>query len=320
MDNVTHTLVGLMMARVALRKSPRGAPAMMMIAANIPDIDVASGFGGSLAYIEYHRGYTHSLLASPVMALIPLLLFMAIFWQRPTVGLYFFSWIAVLSHLALDCTNVDGVRLLLPFSDRWLRLDQTDIIDPWILAILILAVGAPALARLVSAEIGSRSGPGPKRGWAWFALVMIAAYDVGRYAAHQRAIGVMSVRLYEGTIARRLAALPSRVNPLRWRGVAEGEEFVVIVPVDLTEEFDPSAGRLEYNATSSPAIDAAKRTPAFEVFGRFSQLPFWKITSFGDAIRVELIDLRFGTPEHPGFEASAIVDPAGNVRESKFSF
>ncbi len=81
--------------------------------------------------------------------------------------------------------------------------------------------------------------------------------------------------------------------------MAEGEEFVVIVPVDLTEEFDPSAGRLEYNATSSPAIDAAKRTPAFEVFGRFSQLPFWKITSFGDAIRVELIDLRFGTPEHP---------------------
>ncbi len=105
MDNVTHTLVGLMMARVALRKSPRGAPAMMMIAANIPDIDVASGFGGSLAYIEYHRGYTHSLLASPVMALIPLLLFMAIFRQRPSLGMYFFSWIAVLSHLALDCTN-----------------------------------------------------------------------------------------------------------------------------------------------------------------------------------------------------------------------
>src|SRR5437899_1181099 len=180
------------------------------------------------------------------------------------------------------------------------------------LAILILAVLAPARAELVSSEIGSRSGPGPKRAWAWFALVALTGYECGRLAAHQRALGVMSVRLYEGTIARQLAALPNRLNPLRWRGVAEAEDFAVIVPIDLGEEFDPSAGRIEYSATSSPAIDAAKRTRAFEVFGRFNQLPFWKISSAGDATLVELIDLRFGTPQRPGFKASALVDPSGN--------
>jgi inner membrane protein len=320
MDNVTHTLVGLMIARTGLARCPPGTPVMMMVAANLPDVDVVSGLRGSLSYLENHRGYTHALASAPLMALIPLLVLVAVFRQRISLQTYLLSLIGVLSHLLLDWTNVYGIRLLLPFSGRWLRLDSTDIVDPWILAILILAVAAPALARLVSAEIGSRKGNGAKRGWAWFALVMLAAYDGGRYAAHQRALAVMGTRLYEGAAAHRITALPSRVNPLRWRGVVEGEGFAVFVPVDLSEEFDPSAGRIEYPADSSPAMDAARRTPAFEVFGKFSQLPFWKISPLAGATHVELIDLRFGTPQHPGFEAVALVDPSGAVHESGFTF
>src|ERR1051325_11365928 len=231
MDNVTHTLVGLMLARCGLGKSTPGGTAMMMLSANAPDIDVASGFGGSLAYIEYHRGYTHALVSAPVLALI-LLLFVRLFGRGKISWTAYLACLAgVLSHLALDYTNVYGVRLLLPFS------------------------------------------------------------------------------------ARRLAALPARVNPLLWRGVVEAEDFVVIVPVDLMGEFDPSAGRIEYSATSGLPLDAARHTPAFEGFGRFAQLPFWKMTALADATRVELIDLRFGTPRRPGFEAIAVVDAQGD-RES----
>ena len=64
---------------------------------------------------------------------------------------YLVSLIGVASHLALDLTNVYGVRLLLPFSDRWLRLDLNSILDPWIMAALLLAVLAPALSKLVDA-------------------------------------------------------------------------------------------------------------------------------------------------------------------------
>ena len=48
----------------------------------------------------------------------------------------------MLSHLALDWTNVYGIRLLLPFSGRFLHLDMTDVVDPWILLLLLLAVAA----------------------------------------------------------------------------------------------------------------------------------------------------------------------------------
>ena len=41
MDNVTHTLTGLMLARAGLGKSTqRGGALMLMLAANVPDIDV----------------------------------------------------------------------------------------------------------------------------------------------------------------------------------------------------------------------------------------------------------------------------------------
>jgi inner membrane protein len=317
MDNVTHSLVGLMLAR-ASAAGDRRATATGMIAANIPDIDAFSLFAGGVTYLQYHRAYTHSLAFAPLMALIPPLLFL---WkQKFSIRTYLLSLSGVLSHLLLDWTNVYGIRLLLPFSSRWLRLDVTDIVDPWILLLLLLAVAAPALSRLVGAEISGRPAEAPKRAWACIALVGLLAFEGGRYTFHERALGVMSAHLFNGAIARRLTALPSRFNPLQWRGVAEGDGFVDLVPVNLMDEFDPLAGRVDYAPGPSPAIEAARRTKAFEVFGQFNQLPFWKTTSLPDATRVELIDLRFGTPQFPAFEASAIVDPEGRVRQSQFGF
>src|SRR5579871_3251182 len=76
MDNITHTLTGLMMARAGLaRKGERGATLVILLAANAPDIDVVvAGLPGGLRYLEYHRGYTHALLMAPVMALLALMI------------------------------------------------------------------------------------------------------------------------------------------------------------------------------------------------------------------------------------------------------
>ncbi len=320
MDNVTHSLVGLMMSRSGVDRKVTHAAFMMVLAANLPDIDVVSAFGGALNYLAWHRSYTHALISAPLLALIPPLVMLVAVRQRFSWWAYLFSLLGVLSHLVLDWTNIYGVRMLLPFSARWLRLDQTDVVDPWILTILFLAIAAPGLAKLVSSEIGSKAGSGPKRGWAWFALLAILAYEGGRYTAHTRALAVMGAHLYNGTIAKRLTAVPSRTNPLRWRGIAEGDGFIDIVPVDLGGQFDPSEGRIDYVAEPSAAIEAARRTPAFQGFAVFSQVPYWKLTLLTDGTFVEMIDLRFGTPEQPGFEASGIVNASGDVRDALFTF
>jgi inner membrane protein len=293
---------------------------MMMLAANAPDIDVVSWFGGTLSYLEHHRQYTHSLAFSPLIALIPWALVR--FIGRAPLGLleYGAALIGVLSHLLLDWTNVYGVRLFLPFSDKWMRLDMTDVVDPWILTILVLALGAPALVKLVSDEIGGKKLPPPKRAWASFAIIGLVAYEGVRFTSHERALGMLESHLYGDAPPERVTAVPDRLNPTHWRGVVEGDGFLYEVPVHVTEDFLARGGRIDYPPGASPAIDAARKTHPFQVFGKFDQLPFWRLIPVPDGLRVELLDLRFGSVLRPGFMAVAEVTPDGQVRDSRFTF
>jgi hypothetical protein len=217
----------------------------------------------------------------------------------------------------MDWTNVYGTRLGLPFNAKWYHLDTVDVVDPWIWLVLLIALAAPALASLVVSEMSRKRTEGPKRSWALAAIFLLLVYEGGRFVAHTRVVAIMEAHLYGTDAPPRFSAVPDRLSPLRWRGVVIADEFVLNVPVDLTEDYNPSAGRVDYSTKSSAAIDAAKATRPFQVFGDFNQLPFWSVKPDGDLIRVDLIDLRFGTPERPGFIATALVTGQGKVEESK---
>src|SRR5437868_9722534 len=142
----------------------------MMLAANAPDFDAVSWLAGPAAYIHLHRNITHSLAGLPVMALLSVAI-VRVLGRRKIRWLpaFLIALVAVASHLVLDLTNVYGVRLLLPFSGHWFHWDLTGVIDLTIWAILLLAVGATFLGRLVGSEIGeSRKSSGG--GWAIAAL------------------------------------------------------------------------------------------------------------------------------------------------------
>jgi len=315
MDNLTHSLVGLMLARAGLEKTTVRGTAMMVLAANAPDADAFVWFTGTMRYIEYHRTYTHTLTFLPLVALLPMLIARAKFSWRS----YLAAIIGVLSHLLLDWTNSYGIPLTMPFSTHRFRLDINNIVDVWILSILLLAIAAPALSRLVGGEIGERKSITPRRTWAWVALAGVLLFEGFRVVTHARAVEVMSARLYEGASPKRVTALPNSFNPFTWRGVIEGAKFAIILPVNLRAEYDPAAGRLYRAPAEVPGMQTALRTHPFEVFSRWSQVPFWRVTPVGDDLRLDLIDLRFGTPDSPSFAGvSAIVDRSGNVLRSGF--
>jgi len=310
MDNLTHSLVGLMMARVSKQNA-----AMMIVAANLPDIDVVSWLGGTVTYLQYHCGLTHAFIAAPIMALIPMLLFRSRTWTS-----YIACLAAVLSHLLLDWTNIYGIRLLLPFNSKWLHLDMTDVVDPWILLGLLLAVAAPALSGLVGAEIGAKGNAGAKKGWAYAALAFLFLYEGSRLFAHERAISMLTARTWNGKLAQNVTALPNRWSPFSWRGVIQGasDQGSFVVGAQIALPTDMEEGRTDY---SSGPNEAALRTRPFQVFASFNQLPFWHAEKQpGGTTEVHLLDLRFGTPETPGFAATAVLDEQGKVKESHVSF
>jgi inner membrane protein len=314
--------VGLALSRVGLNRLTTQATAVLLLAANAPDIDVVSAAGGSLAYLHYHRHLTHSLLMAPVMALLPVLL-VRLFTRKPIEWkmAYLVSLLGVASHLALDLTNVYGVRLLLPFSARWLRLDINSIVDPWIWTALLLSVIAPALSRLVAGEIGAPSRPG--RTAAVLALAFVMFYDGARAVIHQRALAILDSRIYLGSPPLRIAAFPDTFNPFVWRGLVEGSRFYALFDLDVQKPFDPTTGPFFYQAEDSAALRRASETEAFQTFRAFAQYPIWTVMPVFEppnGIRVQLSDMRFGTPRRGGFRAIAILDSQLRVVSSWFAF
>ena len=142
MDPVAHTLVGVAMAEAGLKKCSRYATATLLVGANLPDIDAVALLWGSDTALYLRRGWTHGVLA---MVLLPLLLAGAIWlWHRwrgyrepdtsplPVGVILALSYLAVLSHPALDWLNTYGVRLLMPFDGTWFYGDTLFIVDPWV--------------------------------------------------------------------------------------------------------------------------------------------------------------------------------------------
>ncbi|HTQ56248.1 MAG TPA: metal-dependent hydrolase [Bryobacteraceae bacterium] len=323
MDPLTHSATGLFLGRAGLNRFSSHPAWILILAANAPDIDFVTLAGGQLNYLNYHRHLTHSLAAMPVMALLTVLLVRP-FARKPFrwLGSLAIALIAVASHLLLDLTNTYGVRLLLPFSARWFHLDLTSLIDVWIWAALLIALVGPVLVRLVNAEIGAHA-PHPGRGFAIFALLFLLLSNAGRAVLHSRATAVLNARIYSGEAPMRVAALPDPANPLAWRGLAQTPDFYSIQEFNLLQEFAPERGLIFYKAEPGPATKAANNTPAFRDFFRFSQYPFERAIPVADpegGTRVEAMDLRFGSPLHPAFVATAIVDGHAQVVRSWFSF
>ena len=326
MDPLTHTLTGLFLSRAGLNRwTPLAAP-ILMLAANAPDIDIVTAAGGSVNYLHYHRHLTHSLVAMPVMAILPVLLVRGIA-RKPIhwAGAFFAALIAVASHLLLDFTNMYGIRLFLPFSSAWQQLDLTAVIDLWIWAVLLLGVVGPLIARLVGSEISSGTARNLHhgRGFAILCLLFLVFYNCGRSVLHARATASLESRLYQETSPVRVAALPDPANPLKWKGLVETGDFYAVEDLNLATEFDPTRATIFHKPEPDPAFDVARRTPTMQRFVEFSQFPLWRVSAVPEPENgklVEAMDLRFGTPASPGFMASVLLSGRLEVLETHFQW
>jgi inner membrane protein len=327
MDNLTHSAIGLFLSRAGLNRLTPYATPILLLAANAPDVDVVTSAGGSLNYLHYHRHITHSWLMLPVLAVVSVALVRA-FARKPVRWgpAILAACIGLASHLLLDWTNIYGIRMLLPFSGRWLQLDTTNVIDIWIWAVCLLGIAGPFLARLVGSEIASGGAKGKHhgRGFARFALLFVLLYTVSRGVVHARAVAALSSRMYEDAPPVRVLASPDAVNPLAWRGVVETAGSYIVQDINFAAP-DPMAVRPQvfHKPDPDPAIDAARRSPTIQEFLRFSQFPLWRVTPWSaieNGRLVEVLDMRFGSPVAPGFMASAIVNGLGQVTESTFHF
>ena len=119
MEPVTHLLTGACLGRSGFNRKTAYATLAMTLAAEAADLDVLWGFRGPVAGLQHHRGWTHTLVGAPVVALATVVFVWALHRIRrkkpmipPLWGwLFFCALIAALSHILLDYTVNYGCLL-----------------------------------------------------------------------------------------------------------------------------------------------------------------------------------------------------------------
>ena len=175
MFNSTHTFVGLAVARCGMDRWVPRAAITAVIAANLPDVDIVTAFSGTPAYLQHHRGITHSIVGIPVLAFVlsaAMYVFTGNLWKTYVVAL-----LAMATHPVLDYSNTYGLRPFLPWSGTWYYGDVLPIIDLYLLAALAAGLW-----------FGSRGGPGARERNAAIVLVLMALNYGVRAASHHQAL------------------------------------------------------------------------------------------------------------------------------------
>ena len=166
MDNLTHTLIGLIAGESVAHSTPAREPGLtpdvrrglfVVLAAvggNLPDLDLLYSYRGvshdtqaKLSYVLQHRGYTHTVLGC--LALTVLLYAGAELWlryrrlavtRRDRLELAGMSMFGTFLHLGMDFLNSYGVHPFWPVENAWFYGDSVFIVEP-----LYWAAAAPLI-------------------------------------------------------------------------------------------------------------------------------------------------------------------------------
>jgi len=113
-----------------------------------PDLDFVVGFAGPVAYLEQHRGVTHSLILLPLWAFAFSWILAKILREpRGWRALYGVTAMAIGLHIAGDVITSFGTIVFAPFSDWRAALGTTFIIDLWFSGIIIAGLMVSGLFR-----------------------------------------------------------------------------------------------------------------------------------------------------------------------------
>jgi inner membrane protein len=294
MDNLCHSLAGAALAEAGFKRHTTLATSTLIIASNLPDIDVAVFATDTLA-MSFRRGWTHGVLAMAVLPAVLALAMMAVDRLRSrhanVRGLLLLAYVGTWLHVFMDFLNSYGVRLLMPFSNQWFYGDALYIVDPF----LYLFFGGA----IVAGRIAARRGHSAPLRFARTGLVIAGAYVLIMLASNVWARSEVRRGLMRAgrSADTRFMVTPVFANPIR------REVFVDTgaryerghLWFDPLPHFRPAGYGVDTNE-SDPAAQQAAQTPLFQAYLRWSRFPFFVIERTSARTRVYLNDYRYSGP------------------------
>ncbi|MCC7031907.1 MAG: metal-dependent hydrolase [Acidobacteria bacterium] len=294
MDNLCHTLTGAALGKAGLASRTRYGMATLMVAANLPDVDVAVFLTDTLP-VSFRRGWTHGIVAQVVLPIALAGIVWAIGRNRPAPDrtrphppapartcphpsapdrtrfgpLLLLSYIGLYSHIFLDYLNSYGLRLLMPFSGRWFYGDALFIVDPWMWGVL----GAGVLLTSIAARRGAAEPGRPAR----VALAVATAYTLAMLASNLWARTVVHDGLTRAgrPADTRFMVTPVFANPFRREVLVDtGDRYEKgFVWFEPGPHFRPAGYGVD-KGFGQPEARAAIATPRSRAYLTWSRFPF----------------------------------------------
>ena len=308
LDNLCHSLAGAALGRAGLAgRTPLGM-STLVIANNLPDVDVAVFATNTLA-MSFRRGWTHGVLAQAVLPIALTALVVAgdrLFRRgkpdRVNAGaILLLSYIGVLLHVFMDFLNSYGVRLLMPFSETWFYGDALYIVDP-------ILYGVFGLGWWLSSRRARRGVPEwwrPARiAVAVAAIYMLAMLGSNLAARREVRSGLTRAGLSADTT---FMVTPVFANPFRREVVIDvGDRYEKgHVWFDPLPHFRPAGFGIE-KGLDDPEAQAALRLPRAQAYLRWSRFPFAQVNAAPPLDGVWLNDYRYASAGPYGWSAQKL--------------
>lgn len=231
MDSVTQIVLGAAVGEAVLgKKVGNKAIVWGAIAGTIPDLDVIGRFFlNDITALELHRGFSHSIAFSILMA--PIFGYLIQKFSRDKTG-GFKGWTKLMfwgfvTHPLLDCHTTWGTQLLWPLDLR-IAYNNIFVIDP--------LYTLPFLVFLIMAMVRKREDP-KRRKWNNTGLVVSSSYMIITLLLKAYTFGVFKDNLASQSIEyQRMSTRPTPLNSILWTANVETKDSFLIGYYSLFDE------------------------------------------------------------------------------------
>lgn len=303
MDPVTHGVIGLAISAFS------GDPVSLMnpvsigcaLGAMAPDIDVVVRIvKDDYYYLKHHRGFSHSLPALGVIALVITAGMKLMFPTANFLNVLLWTFIGAMSHTFFDILNSYGAKIMAPFTDKKLKANLLMLYDPivTILALLLIfkrRITGPFLSVITIS----------------FLVYIGLRFAMRRYAYHK-----LLEHYNDGYKMIGISILPSLMAFYKWDFIVETNSHNIVGQFNIFNK--KIFVRRKFKKHNKEFVKIFNDTNVGKYFNEFSDnLHVIPIKKDRDTI-LKCIDLRYYYRGNFMHHATVVLDENYEIKESYF--
>ena len=292
MDSLTQIVLGASVGELVLGKKVGNKAALWgAIGGTIPDLDViARGFMETVDALHFHRGPTHSITFSILMA--PILgLLISYIHRKSNATWKDWSWLmfwALFTHPILDCFTTWGTQLFWPFTDFAIAFQSVFVVDPiYTVPFMTLLIWALFLKREKAL----------RRKLNMIGLIASTAYLGITVINKTQANNVFEASLVQKEISySRYVSRPAPLQSILWTANVESEDGFYIAYYSF---FDPDKNlNWTYHPKNYTALNGWEEHPKMKQLFHITK-GWHSVSERGDTLVIN--DFRFGRNKAWGY-------------------